>query len=157
MQSPAAFLVVEPHTRLTSMKRFTNLNLHVIVIDLSFHISYEFEYFYQCIITPLLSEGLQGTHMNALNQFNSKLMAMTPRGGLWTFSTILALCEPPHSTEVCQLGYELSTERVQNDIDFKIKFILFSLWMVMIMDRWKLSTLLENTLSVWKNSVKLFS
>ena len=38
------------------------------------------------------SEGLQGTHMKALNPFNSKLMALTPRGGLWTFSAILALC-----------------------------------------------------------------
>ena len=41
-----------PHTRLTSTKRFTNLNLDVIVVDnRGFHISYEFEYFYQCIIT----------------------------------------------------------------------------------------------------------
>jgi hypothetical protein len=56
--------------------------------------------------------------------------------------------EPPHSTEVCQLGYEVSTKRVQNYIDFKIKVILFSLGMVMMMDRRKLSTLLENTSSV---------
>ena len=27
-----------------------------------------------------------------LNLFNSKLMTLTPRGGLWTFSVILALC-----------------------------------------------------------------
>ena len=39
----------------------------------------------------LVSEGLQGTHMNAINPFNSKLMTLTPRGGLWTFSAILAL------------------------------------------------------------------
>ena len=35
-----------PHTRLTSTKRFTNLNFDVIVIYRGFHISYEFEYFY---------------------------------------------------------------------------------------------------------------
>ena len=35
------------HTRLTSSERFTNLNLDVI----GFHISYEFVYFYQSIIT----------------------------------------------------------------------------------------------------------
>ena len=40
-----------PHTRRTSMKRFTNHNFDVIVIDRGFCISYEFEYFYQCIIT----------------------------------------------------------------------------------------------------------
>ena len=40
----------------------------------------------------LVSEGLQGTYMNALNPLNSKLMTLTPRGGLWTFSAILALC-----------------------------------------------------------------
>ena len=38
------------------------------------------------------SEGLQGTHIDALNPFSSKLMTMTPRGGLLTFSTNLALC-----------------------------------------------------------------
>ena len=37
--------------RLTSTKRFTDLNLDVIVIERGFHISYEYEYFYQCIIT----------------------------------------------------------------------------------------------------------
>ena len=42
----------------------------------------------------LVSEGLQGTHMNALNPFNSKLMTLPPKGGLWTFSAILALCAP---------------------------------------------------------------
>ena len=32
------------HTRLISTKRFTNLNLDVIVIDKGFHFSYEFEF-----------------------------------------------------------------------------------------------------------------
>ena len=40
----------------------------------------------------LVSEGLQETHMNSLNPFNSNLMILSPRGGLWTFSTMLALC-----------------------------------------------------------------
>ena len=38
------------------------------------------------------SEGLQGTHIDALNPFSSKLMALTLRGGLWTFLANLALC-----------------------------------------------------------------
>ena len=54
-------------------------------------VSYEFEY---CIVTFRGSEGLQGTHMDALNQFRSKLMALTPRRGLWTFLANLALCKP---------------------------------------------------------------
>ena len=37
------------------------------------------------------SDELQATHMEALNPFNSKLMTLTARGGLWTFSEILAL------------------------------------------------------------------
>ena len=40
----------------------------------------------------LVSEGFQGTHVDALNPFVSKLMPLTPRVGLWTFSAILALC-----------------------------------------------------------------
>ena len=39
------------HTGLISTKRFTNLNPDVIVLDRVFHISHEFEYFYQCNIT----------------------------------------------------------------------------------------------------------
>ena len=42
------------------------------------------------------SKGLQVTHMEALNPFNSKLMTLTARWGLWTFSVILALCVPLH-------------------------------------------------------------
>ena len=38
------------------------------------------------------SEELQGTHIDALNPFSSKLMALTLRGGLWTFLANLALC-----------------------------------------------------------------
>ena len=38
------------------------------------------------------SEGLQGTHIDALNPFSSKLMPLTLRGGLWTFLANLALC-----------------------------------------------------------------
>ena len=38
------------------------------------------------------SEGLQGTHIGALNPFSSKLMTLTLRGGLWTFLANLALC-----------------------------------------------------------------
>ena len=41
----------------------------------------------------LVFEGLQGTHMNALNPFNSKLITLIPQGNLETFSAILALCE----------------------------------------------------------------
>ena len=33
--------------------------------------------------------------MVALNPFNSKMITLTPRGGLWTFSAILAHCAPP--------------------------------------------------------------
>ena len=42
-----------------------------------------------------MSEGFQGTHVDALSPFNSKLTTLNPRGGLWTFSAILALCAPP--------------------------------------------------------------
>ena len=38
------------------------------------------------------SEGLQGTHIDALNPFSSKLMTLILRGGLWTFLWNLALC-----------------------------------------------------------------
>ena len=38
------------------------------------------------------SEGLQGTHIDALNQFSSKFMTLTQRGGLLTFLVNLALC-----------------------------------------------------------------
>ena len=38
------------------------------------------------------SEAIQGTHIDALNPFSSKLMALTLRGGLWTFLANLALC-----------------------------------------------------------------
>ena len=37
-------------------------------------------------------KGLQVTHIEALNPFNSKLITLTSRGGLRTFSAILALC-----------------------------------------------------------------
>ena len=40
------------------------------------------------------SEGLQATHIDALNPFTSKSMTLTPRVGLWTFSQNLTLCEP---------------------------------------------------------------
>ena len=40
------------------------------------------------------SEGLQGNHIDALHPFSSKLMTLTLRGGLWTFSANLALCAP---------------------------------------------------------------
>ena len=42
------------------------------------------------------SERLQGTHKNTLNPFNSKLITLTARGGLWTFLANLALCVPWH-------------------------------------------------------------
>ena len=41
------------------------------------------------------SEGLQGTHIDALNPFSSKLMTLTLRGGLWTFLANSALCGAP--------------------------------------------------------------
>ena len=47
----------------------------------SFQISYKFEYFYQCIIF-FESEGIQGTHMDALIPFSSKLMTLLPMEGL---------------------------------------------------------------------------
>ena len=40
----------------------------------------------------LVPVWLHETHIVALNPFNSKLMTLTPRGGLWNFSAILALC-----------------------------------------------------------------
>ena len=56
---------------------------------------YEFEYFYQYILG---SKGFQETHMDALNQFSSKLMTLTLIEGLWTFLAILALCAAIHYT-----------------------------------------------------------
>ena len=64
------------HTRLTSTKRLTNLNLDVILIDRGFHILLLMHN------SSFGSERLQGTYMNALNPFNSKLMTSIPRGGL---------------------------------------------------------------------------
>ena len=67
------FSSARAHSRLTSMKRFTNLKhdslLECKMYLVSFHISYEFEYFYQWIKTFYGFEGLQGTHMDALNPF----------------------------------------------------------------------------------------
>ena len=56
---------------------------------------------YQCINFHLVSEGLQGTHMDALSLFNSKLMILTQRGGLWIFLEILGLCEPREVDDFC--------------------------------------------------------
>ena len=42
----------------------------------------------------LRSDGVQGTHIDALNPFSSKLMTLALTGGLWTFLANLALCEP---------------------------------------------------------------
>ena len=39
-------------------------------------------------------QGFQGTHMDALGQFSSKLMTLTSREGLWIFLANLALCVP---------------------------------------------------------------
>ena len=39
----------------------------------------------------LLFEGLQGTHMNALNPFNSKLMTLTPK---WRFVNLFSDFSP---------------------------------------------------------------
>jgi len=47
----------------------------------SFHISYEFEYI-KLNYNFLDSDRLQGTHIDALSPFNSKLMTLIPRGGL---------------------------------------------------------------------------
>ena len=47
------------------------------------------------------SEGLQGTHIDALNPFSLKLMTLTLRGGLWTFLANLALCVPSHLRRCC--------------------------------------------------------
>ena len=45
--------------------------------------SYEFEYVLLSVHHDFLgSEGFQGTHMDALNQFSLKLITLTPRGGL---------------------------------------------------------------------------
>ena len=48
------------------------------------------------------SEGLQGTHIDALNPFSSKFMTLTLRGGLWIFLANLALCatRPRNSWDV---------------------------------------------------------
>ena len=39
---------------------------------------------------------LQGTHIDASGPFSSKLRTLTQTEGLWTFSSNLALCVPPH-------------------------------------------------------------
>ena len=52
---------------------------------------HEFQYLYKCIT---FLGGLRDT----LNPFNSKLMTLILRGGLWTFSLNLALFAPPLST-----------------------------------------------------------
>ena len=43
-------------------------------------------------------EKLQGTHIDAVNPFSSKVMTLTLWGGLWTFVANLALCalRPSH-------------------------------------------------------------
>ena len=69
------------------MKRFTNLKVNLKRLGLYIGtkmqlVSYEFEYFYQCIMTFLGCEGLQGTHIDALSPFSSKLMTLTKVGGL---------------------------------------------------------------------------
>ena len=51
------------------------------------------------------SEGLQGTYIDALNPFSSKLMTLAPRGGLWTFLENLALCAPRPVNGVAKAGY----------------------------------------------------
>ena len=80
-----------PQTRLTSTKRFTNLNFYLILIErVISHMNLHYIF--------LGSERLLGTHMNALNPFNSKRMTLTARRGLWTFLAILALCVPYAST-----------------------------------------------------------
>ena len=84
-----------PQTRLTSTKRFTNLNFYLILIErVISHMNLHYIF--------LGSERVQGPHMNALNPFNSKKMTMsltlTARRGLWTFLAILALCVPYAST-----------------------------------------------------------
>ena len=52
------YIVGMPHTWLTSMKRFTNLKVNLMVQKVqtcnffyTYDISYEFEYSYQCITT----------------------------------------------------------------------------------------------------------
>ena len=43
----------------------------------------------------MVSEGLQGTHMNALNPFNSKLMDIDPKGRFMNlFGDFSPLCAP---------------------------------------------------------------
>ena len=81
------FLVETMHTRLTSVKRFANLKVNLTVeqvqtCNLFLHISYEFEYFYQCITT---FSGLKDSK-------GPILMPLTLRRGLWTFLVNLALC-----------------------------------------------------------------
>ena len=75
------------HTGLTSKKRFTNLKVNLKHLGLCKGakmqlVSYEFEYFFQCNMTFWGPRGLQGTHIDALNPFSSKLMTLTLRGGL---------------------------------------------------------------------------
>ena len=65
------------HTRLTLTKRFTNLKVNQ-TCNLFLHISYEFE---SVLHNFLGSEGLQRTHIDALNPFSSKLMILTLGGG----------------------------------------------------------------------------
>ena len=74
------------HTWLTSTKRFTNLKVNLKRLGLYIGakmqlVSYEFEYF-SVHHDFLGSEGLQGTHIDALNPSSSKLMTLILREGL---------------------------------------------------------------------------
>ena len=73
-------LCVTPHTRLTSTKRFTNLQFWWDCDTASgFHISYDF--------------GVWGTPRDPYECIQN-WWHWPPKGGLWTFSAILALCAP---------------------------------------------------------------
>ena len=62
-------------------------------------------YFYQCITTFWgLKDSKGPTHIDALNPFSSELMALTLRGGLWTFLANLALLGHPVHTSANFIG-----------------------------------------------------
>ena len=87
-------------TRITSTKRFTNLKvnlerlgLYIGAIEVQKCSLFLMNLNILSVHHDFLgSEGLQGTHIDALNPFSSKLMTLALRGGLWTFLRNLALC-----------------------------------------------------------------
>ena len=83
------------HTGLTSIKRFTNLNLDMIVLDRVFHISWIW-ILLSIHYSFLVSKGIHWTHINALKQFYSKIDYIDLKGRFVNlFGNFCPLCNLP--------------------------------------------------------------